>query len=108
MKRKSSTERMIETLGGTGESSYVSFPPEFLSGLRGALEAGLSCEELTALLILFTGIYEAGEKMSGVELIQRAEHLSSVMRGDIDNSLREQERSRKSRERKVLLKKKKF
>jgi len=101
--KRSSTQWMLESLSGMDESKCEHFPPEFICGLRGALEAGLSCEQLTAMVVLFTGIYEAGERMTGLELVERATHLSCVMRGDICFRSEELDQRRKN---KALLAKK--
>ena len=105
--KRSSTQWMLETLSGMSGSECEHFPPEFICGLRGALEAGLSCEQLTAMVVLFTGIYEAGERMTGSELVERATHLVCIMKGDISFHSGDRDRNRKSRERKALLAKKK-
>jgi len=80
------------------ECSCKSFPPMFLLGLRGALEAGLSCEQIVAFLILFTGVYETADSMVGSELVERAEHIGRIMRGDIDYLCVEQLRLTRNRE----------
>ena len=97
-RKRSSTEWMIEALTKADETECKNLPPEFLCGLRGALEAGLSCEEITALLVLFTGIYEAGEKMTGSELVERAVLLASTMKGDICFCAGERTQKRKNKE----------
>jgi len=99
-RKRSSTEWMIKALA-KADRTDVSLPPEFLCGLRGALEAGLSCEEITALLVLFTGVYEAGERMTGSELVERAKHLAVSMKGDI--CLRADERAQRRKNREALL-----
>jgi len=100
-KERDSTEWMLKVVS-TGEvEGCPNFPREFLCGLRGALEAGLSCEEITALLILFTGIYEASQRYSGEELIRRSVLLTRTMSGDIEylNQVREQsERNKRFRQ----------
>lgn len=106
-RKRSSTQWMLESLSGMGESKCEHFPPEFICGLRGAMEAGLSCEQLIAMIVLFTGIYEAGEKMTGSELVERATHLVCIMKGDISFHSGERDRNRKSKESKALLAKKK-
>lgn len=97
-RKRTSTQWMLETLSSPSDSESTHFPPEFICGLRGALEAGLSCEQLTAMIVLATGIYEAGERMSGSELVERAVHLTSLMKGDICFRSEERERARKNRE----------
>jgi len=101
--KRSSTQWMLESLSGMGESKCEHFPPEFICGLRGAVEAGLSCDQLVAVIVLFTGIYEAGERMTGSELVERATHLVCIMKGDICFRSGERDRNRKSREKKALL-----
>jgi len=97
-RKRSATEWMLETLAEADRVECKNFPPEFLCGLRGALDAGLSCEQITALLVLFAGIYEAGEKMTGSELVERAVHLASTMKGDICFCAGERQQKRKNRE----------
>jgi hypothetical protein len=59
-------------------------PPLFVMGLRAAIDTGLSCEQITAFLVLFTGLYETADTMEGKEIVERAEQLSEIMRGDVD------------------------
>ena len=82
-RKRSSTQWMLETLSSANETECRTFPPEFICGLRAAMDSGLGCEQLTAMIVLFAGIYEAGEKLSGPELVERAVCLASVMNGDI-------------------------
>jgi len=105
--KQSSTERMLEAVASADKVECKSLPPEFICGLRGALDAGLSCEQLTAMLVLFTGIYEAGDRMTGSELVERAVLLACVMNGDICFCTCEREQKQRNREqRKTLLEKK--
>ena len=105
MGKRSSTQWMLDALASSERMGEL--PPEFVCGLRASLEAGISCEEITALMVLFAGIYEAGEKMTGPELIERAVHLSCMMNGDIRVCQSEVEQRRKNKEHRALLKKKK-
>ncbi|MFH1739068.1 MAG: hypothetical protein ABIH23_08675 [bacterium] len=105
--KQSSTERMLEAVASADTVECKSLPPEFICGLRGALDAGLSCEQLTAMLVLFTGIHEAGNKMTGSELVERAVLLACTMNGDICFCTHEREQKQRNREqRKTLLEKK--
>ena len=91
-RKRSSTQWMLDAV--TRErSESMDLPPELICGLRGALEAGLSCEEITSLLVLFAGIYEAAERWTGPELIERATLLGNMMKGEIC-CLSEQNRGR--------------
>jgi len=81
--RKTPTEQMIDAVCAIHEDECPTLPATFLRGLRGALDAGLSAEQITALLVLFTGIYEASKKVPQDELIHRACLLANVMKGDI-------------------------
>jgi len=110
-RKRSSTQWMLETLSSGDGALNNTFPPEFICGLRAAMETGLSCEQLTAMLVLFAGIYEAGEELSGTELIERAMFLASTMRADIDYCVGVREERKKRRqvnlEKKVLIKREK-
>ena len=105
-KRKTSTEKMMEALESCEACLCRNFPPEFLIGLRGAVDAGLSCEQITAFFVLVTGWYKACEKMDGESLVQRAFMLSKVMAEDAreeelereDSKLRRQKKRFKSRD----------
>lgn len=83
-KKKTSTERMLDALDKCDACLCKNFPPEFLIGLRGAIDAGLSCEQITAFFVLATGWYKACEHMDGESLVQRAFMLSKVMAGDAE------------------------
>ena len=96
-RKRSSTEWMLEAVASTSDVSCPNFPPEFLCGLRGALDAGLSCEEITAMLVLFTGVYEAAERLTGAELIERAVILACSMCGDVEFLQREREQTRRNK-----------
>lgn len=83
-RKPTSTQRLLVAVEECNECACKNFPPEFLIGLRGVLDAGITCEQITAFLVLVTGWYRACEKMSGEELIQRAFALGRVIEGDID------------------------
>ena len=73
---------------GVGQERGV-FPVVFLDGLRTALDAGLSCEQITANLILTASLYEALEQFDGEELIERVRQIAKVIKGQRGvNSLR--------------------
>ena len=97
-KKQSPTEWMLETVCNAEPLWSPDLPVEFVCGLRASLEAGLSCEEITALLILFIGVYEASERYTGDELIRRATTIANVMRGDVDDVARLRERRAAQRE----------
>ena len=101
-KKKSSTEQMLDAVAKAREESEEgnprNFPSAFLIGLRGALDAGLSGEEITALLVLFSGIYEASARMAGEALIERASAIAEMMAGDINEKSRDRLRVKKNKE----------
>jgi hypothetical protein len=115
-KRKTltSTEKMLQAVADAEEDKCPTFPSSFLVGLRGALDAGLSEPEITALLVLFTGVYEASVRMSGETLVNKAQMVAEVMAGDItDQNLHrlrikrnKENRKEKSRRKKNWYKKK--
>ena len=84
-KKQTSTQRMLKAVEKCNECLCENFPPEFIIGLRGAIDAGLSCEQITAFFVLASGWYKACDKMDGESLVQRAFYLSRVMSGDIDD-----------------------
>ena len=98
-KKRSTTEWMLEAVQTEQTRETSNFPPTFLAGLRGALEVGLSGEEITAFLVLFTGVYETSENMLGQGLIDRAKLLVDVMREDIDQLDLDRIRVKRNKER---------
>lgn len=80
------------------EEGELDLPPSFIVGLRGCLEAGLSCEEITALLVLFSGVYEASVHTNGEVLVERAVHLANIMSGDIEEVNEKKLTAKKNRE----------
>jgi hypothetical protein len=56
-------------------------PLPFLLGIRQALDAGLSCEQITSVVILMTGLYEALDVFEGEDLVRRASVIASTIRG---------------------------
>lgn len=107
--KRTMTEKLLDAVELSEETKCPHFPAEFLLGLRGALEAGLTGEEVVALLILFSGIYEASARMDGEELIDRVRRLSIIIKSDI--SIEEESRLRieKNREwRKRMERERKF
>lgn len=56
-------------------------PECFLVGLRSALDAGLSCEQIASFIILATGLYEAMDNFDGDELILRSKRVVEVIKG---------------------------
>lgn len=57
------------------------FPDCFLRGLREALDAGLSCEQITASLVIGTGLYEMRDNFEGKELVDRVERIMGIIKG---------------------------
>ena len=91
-RKRTMTEMLLDAVEQVEETKCPHFPAEFLLGLRGVLEAGLTGEEIVALLILFGGIYEASSRMNGEELIDRAKRLSIIIKSDM--SVQEESRLR--------------
>lgn len=94
---KSATKRLWEAveaqgedLGGMSKPGMI-MPSSFLKGLRGALVAGLTCEELVSLMLIITGIREMEHDYDRDELVMRTTNIVNVMRGDIDYMSRQQE-----------------
>lgn len=81
-RKRTSTEKMMEALEKCDACACGNFPPEFLIGLRGAIDSGLSCEQITAFFVLVTGWYKACDMLDGEALVQRAFMLAKVMSGD--------------------------
>lgn len=108
-KKRSSTKWMVDVLSSSNRETFPNLPPELLCGLRTALDVGLSCEQISSLLVLFAGIYEGSSKMSSEELRRRTEALATVMAEDISEQEKMQEQSLKNlafkRERERLRKK---
>ena len=82
-RRRSSTEWMLETLSKVEDSGCENFPPEFMLGLRGALDAGMSCEQITAGLVLMAGVCRASVRIKPEQLLERARFVARVIEGDM-------------------------
>jgi len=63
------------------DGAFNIFPEDFLVGLRSALDAGLSCEQITSILMLSTALYSMGDCFDNDSLLERTSRLVSVMRG---------------------------
>lgn len=77
------------------------WPPGFMAALRGAMDAGMSCEQITAHLVIATGLYEAMDRFDGGELVERCQRVMKVIGVDKDRLEREagdQERFRRVRD----------
>ena len=75
---------------GVEQDERPSIPPRFIDGLRQSLEAGLTCEEIVASLILFAGFHEALRRMGGLTATEKALNLVKVMKRDIELSRAEE------------------
>ncbi len=62
----------------------MTFPESFLSGLRNALKAGLTCEQLVAFMSIITGLHEISKGFGDDELVKRTAYLVEVMKGDLE------------------------
>ena len=86
----SATKKLWEAIEAQGadsdgaSSAGMIMPPTFLRGLRKALTAGLTCEQLVSFLWILTGIYEIEHDYDGDELIERTAYVVGVMQGDMD------------------------
>ena len=77
------------------------WPPGFMRALRGALDAGMSCEQITAFLVIATGLHEVMGGFDGEELVERCRRVMKLVEGDKDRLEREadeQERYRMVRD----------
>jgi len=82
-KLRGSTKRLWEGLEWLERcEDGPTFPKEYLNGLRMALEAGLSCEQIVSFLVLASGIYECGAAFDEGELLHRSQYIISVMKRD--------------------------
>jgi len=67
-------------------------PKEFIIGIRCALDAGMSCEQIVSVLVLSAGVYKANAGMLETEtLIERATNLARVIECDQDMVRRKRE-----------------
>ena len=58
-------------------------PGSFIEGLRAALETGMSCEQITAMLFVMAGLYEMMDRFDPDELVGRSVEIVRVMKGDL-------------------------
>jgi len=83
---RSTTEWLVEAVTRESTAVVPQWPPSFLAGLRGALGAGITCDQITAMIILQTGVDEAMIVSSGDTIVERAKTLMEIMKGDIDEA----------------------
>ena len=57
------------------------FPRSFLISLRLALESGLSCQQITSMILLQTALYEMCDTFDNESLIDRTNKILKLMRG---------------------------
>ena len=86
-RHETSTQKLLRAVEECDSCLCKNFPPEFLIGLRGVIDAGISCEQITAFLVLASGWYKTCDRMGGPELVERARMLSDVMSGDVDEEI---------------------
>lgn len=85
MSKPSLTDRLWKAMEAQEEGNeLVVFPALFLGGLRTALDAGLSCEQIVSFLILSSGLYAAIDRFDGQELVNRAAEIAHVIKGQRD------------------------
>jgi len=60
------------------------FPEEFLCGIRNALEAGLSCDEMVGVLLLLTRLHEVLDEFGSTEFLSRVSNIVAIIQEDID------------------------
>jgi len=78
VKKKTNTDKLRNSLEGA--CSQEGFPEDFLIAMRLALESGLSCEQITATILLLVGVKEAEDVWFGIELVERAVQLMDSMK----------------------------
>lgn len=66
------------------EASAV-LPKNLLLAIRAALESGLSCEEISAYVLLASGLEEMKGKLENTSLLERVNRISTVMSHSIDS-----------------------
>jgi hypothetical protein len=59
-------------------------PLIFIDGLRMALESGMSCDEITACLVLFAGFHQMRSMSSGGSIIDRSLNVVRAIKKNID------------------------
>jgi len=83
---KTPTAKMWEALESQltqEEDIHSIFPKQFLVGLRLALEAGISCQQITSMLILQSALFDLTDKFEGESLVQRTRQIVEVMQRDL-------------------------
>ena len=56
-------------------------PRSFIAALHNALETGMTCEGIVALLMLMTGFIDATRELPGDGVVERAVNLVRIMKG---------------------------
>jgi len=79
------TQKLWDSVkAGRTDETTPTLPLNFIDGLRRSLESGLSCEEITSCLILFTGFHESMRRMGGKSAVEKALNIVHIMKRDID------------------------
>ena len=77
-----SETRRLWSAAGSAEARLV-FPEAFLESLRSALDAGMSCEQITSCIYMVTAVVRMGDRFCPDELVPRVKSLAEVIGGDI-------------------------
>jgi len=62
-----------------GDNPSPTFPKPFLIALRLAIDAGLTCEQITALIMLQTGVVEMEDRLYGENLVDRIKSILRIL-----------------------------
>lgn len=76
-------EEQLSTRSDQQEVGLSVFPKPFLISLRFALESGLSCQQITSMIILQTSLMEMSHLDKG-SLLSRVHRLVEIMRKDLE------------------------
>jgi len=74
----SDTEKLKEVLETSAKQRIL--PKSFLEALSAALDSGLTCDQIAAILLLIAGVKEGEDVWEGTALVERAALLMNSMR----------------------------
>ena len=101
----------VEALGEERKSTSnvkITFPESFLSGLREALVAGLTCEQIVAFLAITSELHKVLHNFDGQELLDRTDGILRAMEGDLEFLAKQKDIIKRRTEIKEKMNKKRF
>lgn len=63
------------------------FPDGFLKSLRAAVDSGLTCDQITSMLVIQSGVIKSSKVCEAGRLVEKVQNLMGVIEGSIKRGL---------------------